>query len=130
MAHAPSKGSAGIMLAHHRDLKGACRDGIEVSDDRADEILASTQGWAHPVRSLSALLHSSGRATRSLLCPGAAAEPNCPDHLWTIERVLCGSDRKETAESFSSRHLRAVVRHGGMQSLVQVLSELGHEQVT
>ena len=38
-------------------------------------------------------------------------------------------DREEAAESFPARHVGPVVRHGGLQSRLQVLPELGHQQV-
>ena len=38
-------------------------------------------------------------------------------------------DREEAAESFPAGHLGAVVRHRRLQSRLQVLPELGHEQV-
>jgi hypothetical protein len=47
--------------------------------------------------------------------------------LWALQRILHRPDRKEAAQPFSARHGGAVLRHGRMQSRVQVLSELGHE---
>src|SRR5574341_129992 len=78
----------GIMLAHRRDLKGACHDDLTAVDDRADEILAAIERWTDPVRSLPPLLQTSRRATRALLCPSAAARPDRADHVWAIEWVL------------------------------------------
>ena len=126
----PQRELIGIMLARSRDLKGACHDNFTAIDDRTDEILASTRRWTHPVRHLSALLHTARRATRVLFCPSAAAGSNRPDDLWALQRILCRSDRKKTAEPLLARHLGTLLWNRGVQSLMQILPELGHEQVT
>ena len=52
-----------------------------------------------------------------------------PLHLRTIQRLLRGPHRKEAPQPLSARHPGAVLRHRRLQSGLQILPELGHEQV-
>ena len=50
------------------------------------------------------------------------------DDLRAQQRLLRGSHREETVEPFLSGDQRAFLRHGGLQSGLPVLPELGHQQ--
>ena len=51
------------------------------------------------------------------------------DDLRPLQRLLHRPDREEAAEPLPARHARALVRHGRLQPGLQVLPELGHQQV-
>src|SRR5574340_55947 len=93
------------------------------------EILASTGRRPHSVRSLSTILHAPGRAAGALLRPGTAAGPDRPDDIRAIQWILCRSNREEAPVPFPARYTGLVVRDCRVQPRLQVLPELGYEQV-
>ena len=81
------------------------------------------------MRRLSARLQDARRAARLVLRARRRRRRSQALHVRTLQRLLRRPDREEAAESFPAGHLGAVVRHRRLQSRLQVLPELGHEQV-
>ena len=92
-------------------------------------LLAAARRWPRAVRRVPAPLRAARGAARALLRAGAKPRRDRAIYVWPFERFLRGPDREEAAEPFPARHAGAVVRHGRLQPCLQVLPELGHEQV-
>src|SRR6516164_9012205 len=82
----------------------------------------------HRVPVVSAVLQTQRRPARSLFRSATRGRSNGAHHLWQEQRVLCRSDREETAKPFSAGDERPLVWHRWMQSRLPILSELGHLQ--
>src|SRR5712692_6416372 len=96
---------------------------------RADQVLAPPRRRACPVRRVSSLLQTAGGAAGDVFRACLRKRPGRPDNLRPLERLLRGPDREEAPEPLPARDADPVLRDGGVQSLLQVLSELGHQQV-
>src|SRR5215831_7403920 len=77
---------------------------------------------------VSAVLQTQRRPARILFRSATRGRSNGAHHLWQEQRVLCRSDREETAKPFSAGDERPLVWHRWMQSRLSILSELGHLQ--
>ena len=83
----------------------------------------------HPVRRVPALLQAARGPARPLLRARPPGRRAGADHLRPLVRLLHRPDREEAAEPFPARHAGALVRHRRLQPGLQVLPELGHQQV-
>ena len=86
-------------------------------------------GRPGPVRRLPALLHAAGRAAGALLRARAGGRRGRPDDLRPLERLLRRPDREEAAQPLPAGIRGPLLRHRGLQPVLQVLPELGHQQV-
>src|SRR6266567_3728636 len=77
---------------------------------------------------LPTILQAERRTTRLLFCAAARGRSNGTNDLWSKQWRMYRSDKKETAESFSPSHQRALLQHSRIQSWVPVLPKLGHLQ--
>src|SRR6266516_2826163 len=94
-----------------------------------DEVLAPHRGRAGPVRRVPAGVPLAGGAAGFLLRADASGRCDRPDDVRALQRLLRGPDREEAPQPFPARVASAVVWHGGVQSWLPVLPELGHLQV-
>ena len=107
-----------------------CRQSYEYRHFRySHALLAQARGRPCAVRRLPAPLRPARGAARALLRARAKPKRDRAIYVWPFERLLRGPDREEAAQPFPARHAGAVVRHGRLQPCLQVLPELGHEQV-
>ena len=90
----------------------------------AGALVAPARRWPGAVRSVSAGLPAARGRSRVLLRAPERDGDRWSDHLRPQHRLLHRSDREEAAEPVLSRQQRAFVRHGGLQSGLQVLPEL------
>src|SRR2546428_14140185 len=95
---------------------------------RTDNLMAPPRRRACPVRRVSPLLQTAGGAARDVFRACLRKRPGGPDNLRPLERLLRGPDREEAPEPLPARDADPVLRDGGVQSLLQVLPELGHQQ--
>ena len=94
-----------------------------------DEVLARPRRRARPVRRVPARLQAARRSARPLLRARPRGRRGRAHDVRPLERLLRRPDREEAAEPLPPRVVGPLVRHGGLQPRVPVLSELGHLEV-
>src|SRR3989442_1238517 len=94
---------------------------------RADQVLAPSGRPARAVRRVPPPLQTPGGAAGDVFRARLRKRPGRPDDLRPLERLLRGSDREEAPQPLPPGDADPVLRDGGVQSLLQVLPELGHQ---
>ena len=92
-------------------------------------LVAPSRRRTRPVRPVSARLRAARRPARRLLRAPESRRRDGAHHLRPLVRLLHRPDREEAAEPLLPRLERALVRHRRLQPGLQVLPELGHQQV-
>ena len=96
---------------------------------RPHQVLARPGKRPRPVRPLPEVLQAPGRPARPLLRPRPRARPDRPHHLRPLLRLLRRPHREKTPQPLPPRHPSPLLRHRRLQPGLQVLPELGHQQI-